>query len=230
MCATSRDPHQHDRQVAGDPVGPQARLPAAVARDQAARRAQRRVRVQHVAREPLVELGVGARWRRAAGARPGCGSTTARTRDPPRGGRGTSRPGRARRRGSRRSPVTTWICARLVRARAPRGCGSRRSDRAPRPRCRSSAARCIAIGSITDAAAADERRARGLVRGRGRSACRARSSGGTSTAAARRPSAAAACTGSPGGRGGARSARTGSRTRGARRRRRAARSRPRRSW
>ena len=58
-CATIADAQQHDRQVAGDAVAPQSGLPAAVAGDHAAGRAEQRVGVQDAAGEPAVELRVG---------------------------------------------------------------------------------------------------------------------------------------------------------------------------
>ena len=158
------DAQQHDRQVAGDRVAPQPGLSAPIAGDDAGVCAKRRVREDDGIGEPRVEpcVGVGRvdlaqhhlrmrprelerRDRRAAD--PGtCGSAGSRRRGLPQ----------------RRRPCRS---SRPAPARASRGSGSRRSDRAPILRCRTAApGRVIACGAAGVFAPADEAHPIGFVR------------------------------------------------------------------
>ena len=58
MFVRVSDLQQHDRQVAGDGVAPQSRLPAPVAQENAGLRAQRRIGEDHGARKARVELRI----------------------------------------------------------------------------------------------------------------------------------------------------------------------------
>ncbi len=55
------DLQQHDRQIARDGVAPQPRLPAAVLHQRCGAGAQRRIRIEHRARQAAIQLGVGLR-------------------------------------------------------------------------------------------------------------------------------------------------------------------------
>ena len=150
MCATSAIRTQHDREIAGDAVGPQPRLAAAVARDHAARRAQRRVGVQDVARRAARRAGCR---RSVASSRRSttwlCVHDSSNTRSAAWRSRyfSISAERAVARLGDAGHDVDP---RRLVGLDHDACCGSRRSDRAPSPRCRSSASRCIAAGSTTE--------------------------------------------------------------------------------
>ena len=192
------DLQQHDRQVAGDRVAPQARLAAPVlAISVAGVGAQRGVRVEHRAREAAVELRVGlggvelAQRHLAVGPRQlehAVGEMAVLVLVDEREAR-VARLGR-RRRPCRWSPICSGSSVMRQRiatigsstepcaARERRVAASRAGAASVRPRPMKRA-RSVSYDDVADVAR------------------RARPSGGTSTARARRPSAAGACRGSP---------------------------------